>query len=52
VNSGRKLYEVQQFLGHPDPSVTQRNAHLSKRFLQDAADSADDAISNAMRKSA
>ena len=29
VNSGRTLYEVQQILGHSDPSVTQRYAHLS-----------------------
>ena len=49
VNSGRTLYEVQQILGHSDPSVTQRYAHLSKRSLQDAADSADDVISKAMR---
>jgi integrase len=44
VNSGRTLYEVQQILGHSDPSVTQRYAHLSKRSLQDAADSADGAL--------
>jgi site-specific recombinase XerD len=41
VNGGRTLYEVQQILGHSDPSVTQRYAHLSKKSLQDAADSAD-----------
>jgi integrase len=53
VNSGRTLYEVQQIWGHSDPSVTQRYAHLSKKSLQeDAADSADDIISNALRKSA
>jgi integrase len=52
VNSGRTLYEEQQILGHSDPSVTQRYAHLSKKSLQDVADSADDIISNAMRKSA
>ena len=52
VNSGRTLYEVQQILGHSDPSVTQRYAHLSKKSLQDAADSADDIISNALKKSA
>ncbi len=52
VNSGHTLYEVQQILGHSDPSVTQRYAHLSKRSLQDAADSADDVISNALRRSA
>jgi len=44
VNSGRTLYEVQQILGHSDPSVTQRYAHLSRRSLQDAADRADDVL--------
>jgi integrase len=47
VNSGRSLYEVQQILGHKDPTVTQRYAHLSSRSLQDAANSASDAISGA-----
>ncbi len=40
VNSGRSLYEVQQILGHSDPSVTQRYAHLSTKALQEAANSA------------
>jgi integrase len=40
VNAGRSLYEVQQILGHNDPSVTQRYAHLSTKSLQDAANSA------------
>jgi len=44
VNSGRTLYEVQQILGHSDPSVTQRYAHLSSKSLQDAANSASIAI--------
>ena len=51
VNSGRTLYEVQQILGHSDPSVTQRYAHLSTKSLQDAADSASDAINAAMQES-
>jgi integrase len=38
VNSGRTLYEVQQILGHSDPSVTQRYAHLSARSLREAAE--------------
>jgi integrase len=38
VNSGRSLYEVQQILGHSDPSVTQRYAHLSARSLREAAE--------------
>jgi integrase len=40
VNSGRSLYEVQQALGHSQPQVTQRYAHLSTRTLQEAANSA------------
>lgn len=40
VNSGRSLYEVQQILGHSDPTVTQRYAHLSTTALQEAAKSA------------
>ena len=40
INSGRSLYEVQKILGHSDPSVTQRYAHLDSRALQEAANSA------------
>ena len=52
VNSGRSLYEVQQILGHSNPKVTQRYSHLSTATLQDAAGSAADRISEAMKKSA
>jgi integrase len=52
VNSGRTLYEVQQILGHSNPIVTQRYAHLSTKSLQDAADSAAVVINCALRKSA
>jgi integrase len=44
VNSGRTLYEVQQILGHSDPSVTVRYAHLSLDSLRDAANSASSLI--------
>jgi len=37
VNSGRSLYEVQRLLGHYDPKVTMRYAHLSPEALIDAA---------------
>jgi site-specific recombinase XerD len=37
VSGGRSLYEVQQILGHSDPKVTMRYAHLSARALQEAA---------------
>ena len=50
INSGRTLYEVQQILGHSDPSVTQRYAHLSTKSLQAAADSASDVLTGAMGK--
>jgi integrase len=52
MNSGRTLYEVQQILGHSDPTVIQRYAHQSTKALQDAANSASDIISEAMRESA
>ena len=37
VSSGRSLYETQQILGHSDPKVTMRYAHLSSKALQEAA---------------
>jgi integrase len=52
VNSGRTLYEVQQILGHSDPSVTQRYSHLSSKSLQEAANSASIIIKGAMQVSA
>ncbi|MEH6616997.1 MAG: site-specific integrase [Porticoccus sp.] len=50
VNSGRSLYEVQQILGHSDPTVTQRYAHLSTRALQEAAESASACLGDALPK--
>jgi integrase len=50
VNSGRSLYEVQQILGHSNPKVTQRYSHLSTATLQDAAGSAAERISEALKK--
>jgi site-specific recombinase XerD len=47
VNAGRTLYEVQQILGHSDMKVTERYAHLSKKTLQEAANSASVAIKGA-----
>ena len=37
VGAGRSLYEVQKILGHYDPKVTMRYAHLSESSLVDAA---------------
>lgn len=37
VSGGRSLYEVQQILGHSDPKVTMRYAHLNAKTLQEAA---------------
>jgi len=51
VNSGRTLYEVQQILGHSNPVVTQRYAHLSSRALRDAADAASSALGSASAES-
>ena len=39
ISGGRTLYEVQQILGHSDPKVTMRYAHLSSKALQEAANS-------------
>ena len=36
VNSGRSLYEVQKLLGHHDPKVTMRYAHLSPGAMLEA----------------
>ena len=47
INSGRTLYEVQQILGHSDPSVTTRYAHLSTKSLQDAANTASEILTGA-----
>jgi len=49
VNSGRTLYEVQQILGHSDPKVTMRYAHLSTKALQDAANCTSTMIKEATR---
>lgn len=37
VSRGRTLFEVQQILGHSDPKVTMRYAHLSDKMLREAA---------------
>lgn len=37
VSGGRTLYEVQHILGHSDPKVTMRYAHLSDKVLHEAA---------------
>ncbi|EEB79330.1 site-specific recombinase, phage integrase family [marine gamma proteobacterium HTCC2148] len=52
VNAGHSLFEVQQALGHSDPKVTMRYAHLSKESLQRAANSASDKITEAMEAAA
>ena len=44
VSAGKSLFSVQQILGHSNPTVTQRYAHLSTAALQDAAGAASDAI--------
>lgn len=46
VSGGRSLYEVQQILGHSDPKVTMRYAHLSAKALQEAASSASVLVPN------
>lgn len=50
INSGSSLYIVQQILGHSDPSVSQRYAHLSMKSLNDASDNASAIIKGAMKQ--
>lgn len=52
VNDGRTLYEVQQILGHSDPKVTMRYAHLSGKAMATAANSASVKITDALRNTA
>lgn len=40
VSSGRSLFEVQQLLGHADPRMSMRYAHLSMKVMQEASDAA------------
>ena len=40
VNDWKSLFEVQQILGHSDPVVTLRYAHLSVDSIRSAAESA------------
>lgn len=49
VSGGRSLYEVQQILGHSDPKVTMRYAHLSAKALQEAANAASVIVRKAVR---
>ena len=49
VSAGKSLFSVQQILGHSNPTVTQRYAHLSTTALQDAAGAASDAIDRATK---
>ena len=49
INSGSSLYIVQQILGHSDPSVTQRYAHLSMKSLNDESDNASAIMKGAMK---
>jgi integrase len=51
LNSGYSLYVVQQVLGHSDPSVTQRYAHLSTETLQGAANSVGTYLEKALENS-
>ena len=50
VQSGRTLFEAQAILGHSDPSMTVRYAHLNTKVLQDASDEVSKAIATAMQQ--
>jgi site-specific recombinase XerD len=49
VNAGRTLYEVQQVLGHSDPAVTMRYAHLSTKTMLEASSAASLVIERAIK---
>ena len=49
VNSGCSLYEVQQCLGHYDPKVTMRYAHLASESLVQAANKVSRAVQGETR---
>lgn len=49
VGAGRSLYEVQKILGHYDPKVTMRYAHLSHDALVDAANTVGKAVKEKKR---
>jgi len=40
ISSGRTLYEVQKLLGHSDPKVTMRYAHMDTQTLLNASETA------------
>jgi len=44
VNAGRSLYEVQKLLGHHDPKVTMRYAHLSPGAMLEAVNVVGDLV--------
>ncbi len=50
INSGQSLFLVQQILGHSDPSVTARYAHLSTESLQEAANSVGAYLDKALKE--
>ena len=47
VNNGISLYVVQRLLGHTQPRMTQRYAHLAPQTLSDAADVVGDLVLSA-----
>jgi integrase len=52
INDGRTLFEVQQILGHSNPKVTQRYAHLTAKTLEAAANCASNRIDDVMKETA
>ena len=51
LQSGRSLFDAQHLASHSYSKITEKYAHLSTKSLQDAANSASDIISGAMRRS-
>lgn len=51
INAGRSLYDVQRLLGHHDPKVTMRYAHLSQQTMVEASEAAASVIDRLRRQS-
>lgn len=52
ISNGRSLFELQSILGHSDPKVTMRYAHLSAKALQEAANAGSVMVPRANTKAA
>lgn len=50
INTGHSLYEVQKILGHHDPRITMRYAHLDSATIIQAVDDVGTRIGRTKRR--